>query len=223
MKNQLVEKLRRAISEDISKECQVVYILAEARKLLEKYPPSPIPFALKMYCHWALHVDLTVPRTTDAFLQRVDEFVKSFLAGSSDVNVELRMFCEFSLLETFRTQFLEFLKAHDLPTSLCDEDNRWHDFLRYYARVIEDGSLCCQANIQRLKYVEKVTVERAGSRPSSDSSTLDLSWRIALLDRRSLTVDVYKTDLPNGTPILCHSIKLDWKGYEGLFPKSPAR
>lgn len=79
MKDQLVEKLRAAISEEIVSECQVVYILAECRKLLDKYPPDKLPFALKIYCHWALHVDLTNPGTTGEFMEGVDRFVESAL------------------------------------------------------------------------------------------------------------------------------------------------
>ena len=59
--NAIVDKLRAAISEPVDSECKVVYILAETRKLLETYPPDPLPFALKLYCHWALHVDLENP------------------------------------------------------------------------------------------------------------------------------------------------------------------
>jgi len=211
MKDQIIDKLRIALSENITQECQVVYILAESRKLLEKYPPDPAPFALKMYCHWALHIDLTHPSTTEPFLRRVDKLVESFLARSSDIDEERRVFCEFAFWGTFRQQFREFLKAYALPTALSDEDKRWHDFLRCYARVIEDGSLCCQSKAERHKYVEKVIVEKGGPRPGDNSSAFSLAWNIALLDGRSLTVDVYAADLPNGSPMLCSSITLHWQ------------
>ncbi|MGA2205265.1 MAG: hypothetical protein ABSG10_00900 [Terracidiphilus sp.] len=231
MKDQLVDKLRIAVSEDISKECQVVYILAESRKLLEKYPPDPAPFAFKMYCHWALHIDLTNPGTTEIFLQRVDKFVESFvarnasilLASNAEILEEKQMFYEFAFWDTFRQQFQGFLKAYGLPTALCDEDKRWHDFLRYYARVIEDGTLCCGAKVKhgvkvkRLRFVEKIIVEKGRPRPTNNSAPFDLAWHIVLLDGRALTVDVSAADLPDGSPMLVHGIKLQWEGRSGFF------
>jgi hypothetical protein len=225
MKNQLVDKLLVAVSEDISKESQVVYILAESRKLLEKYPPDPAPFAFKMYCHWALHIDLENPGTTKIFLQRVDKFVKSFiarkasilLASNEEIIEENQMFHEFAFWDTFRRQFLEFLSAYGLPTALCDDDRRWHDFLRHYARVVEDGSLCCRSKNQRLKYVDEVIIKKGTPRPANNSAPFDLAWHIVLLDGRALTVDVSAADLPDGSPMLVHRIKLHWEGRSGFF------
>jgi len=79
--NSIVAKLRDALSDRIDSECKVVYILVETRKLLETYPPNPLPFALKLYCHWALHVDLDNPNTTLPFLERVETYVEGLFAG----------------------------------------------------------------------------------------------------------------------------------------------
>lgn len=219
MKHQLVEKLRIAVSERISKECQVVYILAESRKLLEKFPPATIPFALRMYCHWALHIDLTAPNTTERFLQRVDSFVESVLAGSSDIVEERRMFHEFAFWDTFRKQFREFLMSYSLPVTLCEDDSHWRDFLHHYARVIEDGSLCCQSKAQRLKYVDKVIIRRRARKPTNDAVPFDLAWHIVLSDGRALTIDVDTADLPDGSLMLIHGIKLHSEGSGGFFGK----
>jgi hypothetical protein len=151
VKESIVDKLRLVLTSGINDECKVLYLLAESRKLLEKYPSDPIPFALKLYCHWALHIDLTQPRTTLPFLKRVDGFVASVLAGNQDILGEHRMFREFVFLDTFRQQFAQFLKAFDLPTTVCDEDPRWHELLKNYAGVIEDGSLSCKAETNDLK------------------------------------------------------------------------
>ena len=77
MRDSIVDKLRTILAGAIDDECKVMYVLAEARKLLEKYPVDPAPFALKLYCHWALHIDLSHPMTTRPFLERVDRYVES--------------------------------------------------------------------------------------------------------------------------------------------------
>src|ERR1043166_6149156 len=112
MKDQIVEKLRSVLADGVDSECKVVYILCETRKLLDKYPIDPIPVALRLYCHWALHIDLSHPSTTAPLLSRIDDFVSSVLAGNTDVVGEHRMFREFVFLDTFRDQFRLFLKSY---------------------------------------------------------------------------------------------------------------
>jgi hypothetical protein len=207
MKDQIVEKLRAILSDDIDSESKVVYVLCESRKLLDKYPPDPVPFALKMYCHWALHIDLTNAGTTGALLGRIDDFVNRVVLKAEDVIEDHYLFRELLWLDTFRQQFRELLHAYDLPAELCDEDRRWHEFLTHYAGVIQDGSLSCQAKTQRLKHVSEVIFSRERRRPDA-FVPFDLVWEIVLLDGRSIVVDVYATPLPNGKPMMVHGIEL---------------
>jgi len=208
MKEQIIKKLRAALSNEVDNECKVVYVLCESRKLLEKYPPDPTPFALKPYCHWALHVDLTSPGTIFPFLQWVDDFAAGVLAGETNVVEEHRIFREFVFLDTFRQQFRQFLKAYGLPTAVCDEDPRWHEFLKLYAGIIEDGSLSCQAKTQRLNLVSEVVFTKGRPATSAPIFPFDLSWNIVLLDGRTITVDVNAAALPGGNEMIFHGIHL---------------
>ena len=195
----IVAKLRDALSDAIDSECKVVYILAETRKLLETYPPDPLPFALKLYCHWALHVDLDKPGTTLLFLEKVDIFAASGLEGTSDMLAEHRMLREFVFLDSFREQFRQFLQTFNLPTAVCDEDSRWNEFLTHYAGVIEDGSLSCKAKANSLKLVSEVVFTKGRIAAASENSytPFRLAWTIALLDGRKLTIEV-NASAPNG-------------------------
>jgi hypothetical protein len=189
--NAIVDKLRAALSDAVDSECKVVYILAESRKLLESYPPDPLPFALKLYCHWALHVDLESPGTTLPFLKRVDNYVAGLLVAKEDLIEAHAMMREFVLLDTFKQQFRKLLQAFNLPTEICDDDKRWQQFLKHYAGVIEDGSLSCEAKTQRLKLVKEVIFGKGRRALSHDFyAPFDLAWTIVLLDRRKVTVEV---------------------------------
>ena len=90
MRDSIVKKLKAILSERIDSEHKVVYILAETRKLLDGNPPDPQPFALRMYCHWALHVDLSYPNTTLPFLTRVETYVQTALVGNPNLLEEHR-------------------------------------------------------------------------------------------------------------------------------------
>jgi hypothetical protein len=208
MEKQIIEKLRASLSEDVDSECKVVYVLCESRKLLESYPPDPIPFALKLYFHWALHVDLTNPTTTLPFLHRVDDFVSRVLNGKTDELEDYRMFREFVLLDTFREQFRQFLSTYNLPTRVCDEDLRWHQFLKSYVGVIEDGSLSCGAKTQRLKLISEVIFVKGKRARLDDYLPFDLSWNIYLLDGRTISVDLNAASLPSGDQMISHVIRL---------------
>lgn len=206
MEKSIVEKLHRVLSEPVDSECKVVYVLAESRKLLETYPPDPVPFALKLYCHWALHVDLDNPRTTLQFLERAERYTASVLAGNQDLVEEHRMLREFVFLDTFRQQFRQFLQTYGLPTEICDEHERWHEFLRHYAGVIEDGSLSCKAKAHPLKLISEVVFE-IGRAAQNSYLPFGLAWTIVLLDGRKLTVEV-KASAPNGNEMICHGTTL---------------
>lgn len=208
MQESIVTKLKSILNEGINNECKVVYLLAECRKLLEKYPSDPTPFALKLYCHWALHIDLYHPKVTLPFLQRVDAYAESVLAGTTDFLGEHRMLREFVFLDTFRQQLKDLLKTYGLPTEVCDKNDYWQEFLKHYAGVIEDGSLSCNANGQPLKLVKEVIFTKGKSVPNQGFYIpFGLAWTIVLLNGKKLTVEV-NASAPNGNEMIGSKITL---------------
>lgn len=66
MKDAIVEKLRSELVGQVDTEPKVVYLLCQIRKLLEKEGLANAPRDLKLFCHWALHVDLHKEVTHEA-------------------------------------------------------------------------------------------------------------------------------------------------------------
>jgi hypothetical protein len=165
-----------------------------------------MPFALKMYCHWALHIDLDNPKTTLPFLERAEKYAASVLAGSIDVVEENRMLREFIYMETFRGQFKQFLEAYGLPAEICDDNARWHEFLAHYAGVIEHGSLSCKAKAHPLKLVDEVVFTR-GLEAESYHLPFSLIWTIVFQDGRKLKVEV-KASAPYGKEMILFGARL---------------
>jgi hypothetical protein len=98
MKPDIVEKLRGELRERIYSERQVVYILAELRKLMELEsigrieagaPADNSYFALKFYCDWAVHVRLDQSGAR-RIVQRFNEYQKFMedLAGPNRTVVD---------------------------------------------------------------------------------------------------------------------------------------
>lgn len=193
MRDHIVEKLRNHLSASVDTECAVVYLMAEVRKILEKTDSQPEPFALRMYCHWALHVDLDRWQTTRRFLLAVDSYVRNNVEGFEPDECfhfknENDLLREFLYLDTFRKQLGNFLRSCDLPTRLCDEDASWFTFLAAYAGVIEDGTLSAKAN-DSLVAVERVVFYKGAARSFGNHVPFVVAWDIKLKDGRTLTVE----------------------------------
>lgn len=204
--NSIVEKLRQTLSNDIRREADVVYVLVECRKLLDDNKLVDSHFALKLYCHWALHVDLSGRDSTLPFLRRVDAFV-GYALDDSNFAEQSRMFHEFGFLESFRQRLKLFFQSQGLPTQLCDDDDRWHSFLTLYAGVIEDGSLSCNAQPGDLNRISGITFRKGRTAPGS-YLPFDMVWDIRLLDGRILAVTVRAFGGPSGDKMMFHSVSL---------------
>ena len=195
MKEDIARKLRDHLSKPVVTEVDVVYLLATVRGILEKENPNPKPFALWMYCHWALHHDLTFPGTTTHFLERVDAFVVDTVAGFTSTGTYTmseshNLFREFIHLDSFRTQLKEFLVSYDLPTDLCDKTDSWKAFVAAYGEVVKDHTLSAvprSGTGSQLVAVERVIFSgKRGKRRNPASSEPIVQWDVVLKDGRIL-------------------------------------
>lgn len=136
----IVEKLRRELQERIVSERQVMYILAETRKLLNMLNEAKAFSVLTFHCNWALHHSLD----QDAAKNLVTELNDSYHALGDGATAELggRALWNKLGLDTFRKQLRGFLRHHHLPTDLCNDDI-WGTFLHQYSKVIQDSPLIC--------------------------------------------------------------------------------
>lgn len=56
MKNQIIGKINKEVSKNISTEPQVLYMLAQTRKVLKDYDKSFANYpVLSFFCDWSLH------------------------------------------------------------------------------------------------------------------------------------------------------------------------
>jgi len=175
MKPDIVDKLRFELREPIESERQVVYILAELRKLLELEsiarsaagePADSSYFALKFYCDWAVHIRLDqsgAQRIVQRFNQ-YQKFVEELASRGNAVDPGFLQELDQSLnLTKFREQLGAYLKTHDLDPATATDDDQWTEFLVYYARVIEDAPLISVGH--GLDLVDEVSISIHDERP----------------------------------------------------------
>ena len=174
----IVEKLTKILEGPIDSECQVVYILAEVRKL-DELSGKTAPATLRMFLHWALHVDLEGAGTIKTFVERMDDVVVKLLTRSNStpeevIAAENALFKEVTYFDEFRQELGAFFQKWQIPTGVCDEDDRWFDFVAAYTRVIEDGSLVGRNK----QMVGTVTFTKGHRNPGGDPRQLAHKWVI---------------------------------------------
>jgi len=190
MTKDIISKLKTHLEHRVETECGALYLLAEIRKLLERDDPKHQSFALWMYCHWALHVDLSGLDTTKQFLLPIDALVFNKISGFGgdpfyNPLTEDLLFRELIFLDTFRDQLKAFLMQYGLPTEICDNEDSWFSFVEAYAGIIEDGSLSISSDNTPLKAIKKVVFCKGGVPIAADSIfSFVIQWDIVLIDDR---------------------------------------
>lgn len=203
MTDSILEKLRRHLNNGIQDEPGAVYLLVQVRKILERHhKDEPKYGALRMYCHWALHSELSGSGTIGPFLLRVDRWAANFLPGFKDereTNVveDHELFTEFLYLDSFRSQLASLLADRNLPDVLTQDRSAWNAFMACYGGVIEDIPLRIKAPGDiGLLAVSKVTFSKGKPLPSEHHVPFEIEWRVDLKDGRALRTTL--NDVPDG-------------------------
>jgi hypothetical protein len=220
MTKDIISKLCDHLNCGIDTECEVVYLLAQIRKILDRDDPqrqSTNYTALWMCCHWAVHPDLASLQTTGDFLDKVDRWITNTVAylqprGTWSVLEEFNLFRDFVFLATIRSQLKAFLRSYNLPTEICDADDSWHDFLNAYGGVIEDGTLSLRTKSNPLGAVKQVTFKKGGKLSDKHHVPFVIQWRIDLLDSRTLIANV-KTVPDGGGKMTSHGLEIINNGF----------
>jgi hypothetical protein len=160
-------KLTALLADPVDTEAKAVYLLCQVRKL-QDYDKAG-PNRLRMFCNWAVHVELDARSTVEPFLQHIDDVVASKLSGAmtpQSFAAELALQDDFAAFDTFRKELRDVLAYHNIPTTVCDDDGWWYGFLEHYSGVIEDCTLTLKRPLQNLTSV-KFVKQQSGVNPAA--------------------------------------------------------
>jgi hypothetical protein len=141
---------------------------------------------LKMYCDWAVHIELHSNRHLIEMLKTFDEDV----SGSS---IDTRAFLKYSTLTEFKEEFGRFLREVGLQDITADVP-KWRRFLRDYSEVVAECPLYTNRKGARLQNIRKISLQKepdlsglqkgvaALYRSFIDQFDVWLDWQIELLD-----------------------------------------
>jgi hypothetical protein len=158
MKPDIIAKLNTELRCSITSERQVVYILVEARKLMELTKVKKDFPTLTFCCDWAVH-----PSLKGEFAQQIityfDEYEEIFQKkGLMPKDYDFSNLFSVTKHVDFREQLIKLLTANDVECAQLTDNGRWAEFIELYSNVIQDCPLKARADAARIKYVSEVTV-----------------------------------------------------------------
>lgn len=194
MERDIAQKLRVELGQPITSERQVVYILVELRKLLEKNKTLDLPRyrALKTCCDWAAHPALSLA-SAQVITKLFDEYearCRREAVGVGQAGMpELVEFCEHT---RFRAQFIEACEANGIPADAPKDENWWREFLSQYSEVVKDCPI--EAKSDNTRYVARVTASAIA--PESVGITnrqfgICWQWELKDIQARGTVVSVF--------------------------------
>jgi hypothetical protein len=162
-KHSIASKLEQEFNQSIKTERQVVYILAQIRKLMELEKSQNRYVALNFHCNWALHPELSISAEgrriveifdrAEAFLIQMENTVPGQPMANPDSSwmEPLENVVELSHL---KSEFQQFCHDHGISGKLVTSETEWLNFIDKYAFVIEEVPLVSSdANLQHVKKV----------------------------------------------------------------------
>lgn len=133
MEEEIVKKLKSALSEPIKKECQVIYILAEIRKLLDRLRDKTILPVLRFYSNWALHIEIDDTSAVRSLLEKIEQTI---LSRQYDIDAVMAIID----FEKFREEINIFLNKFNINNPFLKR-KYWTNFRRSFVDVLIDCPL----------------------------------------------------------------------------------
>jgi hypothetical protein len=141
MKQDITSKLNIELDQEIVSERQVVYILVEARKLLEQQKTLDEFRAFKLCSDWAVHPKLT-RRDSQTILKHFDAYeAEHQKSGITVAEFQLEPLHDFMTYKRFRAEFIEALSPHGVEVGRLSSNAFWQPFIQHYSAVIQDCPL----------------------------------------------------------------------------------
>jgi len=181
MEDQIIRKITEEIERGLTTESQVVYLLVEIRKFLErKGKNAPAYPSLKLHSDWVVHVALD-RKPAQEIVKKADELYPKMIAGTMSEG-EKAKFAQMFSLDRFRQELGEFLAAQGIrPLS----DPEWNRLLACFLNVVEDCPLLCNGRAANLTHIDEVVVIR---NPDRNMETPAVIWALCFGGRFKMSV-----------------------------------
>jgi hypothetical protein len=124
VKDEIIEKLATHLQGDLNTEKDVLYLLIEVRKLMDRDSVSRVQFpSLRLYANWVVHVALGKDVAADV-VERVNRMYPRLVKGRLTKKDKAFLNMMFHP-KSFRGQLERYLQRNGLPRF---SEKRWNSF-----------------------------------------------------------------------------------------------
>lgn len=195
MLNNIIQKITPYLSRPLEGECEVVYVMAEIRKVLEQHEANGLPrlSVLNLFCNWALHTaSYKDPTNIRAYFSAHD--LRDGM--TPEEFLDSRFFKEIMNLAIMKTELGNFLKIHDLPNVILDRE-QWSNFADLYTGVVSEVPMKYTKHDLLPDEIEEITLFKiepgVGLPPFA-------RWTVKIKNGQSFSEDIlYRTSSQNKT------------------------
>jgi hypothetical protein len=187
----IIEKLKAELNKGITTEPQVVYLMAEIRKLLEQQGAKKQYEYLTFHCDWVLHSKLH-GTTAQKILKQFDAANIHLKTGIELHSLPSKLRNEIdriSRMELFTEECSQFLAANGLPSLDTTRPDGWAHFLHLYGKIVEDCPLVMSTK-NSAAGIEKVTVHlELANQIVGNEIIYKMTWTVS--DKNGLSGEIF--------------------------------
>jgi hypothetical protein len=137
---EIVEKLNKFSNKHMpfTEESQVVYLLVEIRKILDRDNNHKYPL-LRFYCDWSVHTekDRITKEMRGIMAEIYADVANQIIQHPLPVTKKTKVI-SFMYMEDLQVELQQFLKEYSLPDSLTSNKDNWLAFVKLLVKVLAD-------------------------------------------------------------------------------------
>lgn len=137
-KVEIVTKLQRLFSKDITEEAHVLYFMVEARKVMEHDGSSDRYPLLKFYADWAAHSEKDrISPEIKQMSEDIYSYAVRVINSPHGIVDEKSKALEFAYMESLSIEVTTFLAEEKITANLTTEKEAWINFASLLVKVLE--------------------------------------------------------------------------------------
>jgi|SRR5271157_1476426 len=162
----IIQKLRDELARPIKRQSQVLYLMAEIRKVIEhEQEHDEHAFeVLEFFCNWVLHITISRRQSAD----KIRLFLKAFDMREGMQLSEwyaTEFFQSIMHLEVLRRELERFLFEHGLPCAIVQCYRVWSSFIYLYTAVVAEVPLKYSKDDLSPTEVEELNIQHQDNPP----------------------------------------------------------
>lgn len=189
MKDSILEKLSLILQNAPASEAEVVYVMVEIRKFLERAgEATEAQFStLRFFCDWIAHVELSFARARRALARLDPEIGTSGSVDPREVEPHSEIYRLMSL-EPPHEEIERFCTQNDLPKRWVYDPIAWRECTRLYGYIVLNCPLSITRGDSTGRYIKQLTLANAVElHDHPDKHTFSWDWKFELSDGTTFT------------------------------------